>query len=147
MTMESFIENVGGYMLWNVDFGANIAMADLEDEYYLALLNAEAGLAWDGSFTTYSGQGTICVEGNAEYDVLGCCDVSFDMRWDVDGEGGPVSVEDAYPIDGWTEVSTMSASALFSYGSSPSDPTCYTLEVDADGDEVYEWSDEICEPI
>ena len=126
---------------WDISFGADVAFFDYDDEFYLGLLGAEADMAWDGTYTTYSGQGTVCVEGEAEYEVIGCFDVAFNMKWDENGEGGPV--ED-YPVDGWTEVSTMSASALFSYGTSPSDLSCVTIEVDANGDEVYEWSDEIC---
>ena len=126
---------------WDFGLGADIAFYDYDEDFFLALLDAEADLAWDGTFTTYVGEGTVCVEGNAEYPVIGCFDVAFDMTWDENGEGAPV--ED-YPIDGWMEVSTLGASAMFAYGTSPSDETCVTISVDENGDEVYDWVAELC---
>jgi hypothetical protein len=141
-TRELNVEDIGGVEPWSMEFGANIALTDFDDDFYLGLLDAEANMAWDGSFTTYKGQGTVCVEGDAEYHVIGCFDIVFDIRWDVNGYGEPV--ED-YPLDGTMEVSTISASAMFEFGSSASDPTCFTVSVDADNDDVYEFEEEICD--
>jgi hypothetical protein len=142
MTRESLGEDDVYKDPWEVDFGADIAMADYEGNYYLALLDAEASMAWDGSFTTYTGQGTVCVEGEAEYDIMGCFEVDFDFRWDENSNGEPL---EEFPLDGTAEYSTVNASAMFAFGSSPSDPTCFLYSVDEDGDGDYDFEQEYCD--
>jgi len=143
MTMEFNAQNESLEEPWDRTFGADIALADYSTDSYVAALDAGASLAWDGSYTSYAGHGTVCIEGDAEFEgIEGCFDVVFDFMWNLNGEGEPV---EWYPIDGTAEYSTLDASVLFSFGSSASDPTCYMLSVDEDGDGEYDWEDEICE--
>ena len=142
MTMEFDSGDKGLGEPWEGSFKANIALADFDDDFFLALLGAGANLAWDGSVTTYSGHGTVCVEGEADYEIIGCFDVVFDMKWDENGYGEPV--ED-YPFEGFMEFSTINASAMFEFGYTTTSD-CPLLSVDGDGDGVYEWAEEYCVP-
>jgi len=142
MTMEFDSGDEGLDEPWEASLGADIALADFDDNFFLGLFDSGASLAWDGSFTTYSGQGTVCVEGEAVYPVIGCFDVVFDMKWDENGYGEPV--ED-YPVEGFMEFSTIEASAMFEFGYTTTSD-CPLLSVDEDGDGEYDWSGEYCVP-
>lgn len=144
-TREFSVENDDDVFPWVVNMDANIAHSDYVADGHEALLGADGMLAWDGSFTTYVGQGTYCSEYGAATD--GCIEFDFDFRWDQEGEGAPIPVEVAFPIDGTAEYSTIDASVLFSFGSSPSDSTCFLVQVDVDGDTEYDIEEEICEEI
>jgi len=127
---------------WQNAFDANIAMRDYVDDFSLALLDAEADIGWDGSFTTYSGKGTVCAEGNSVWGDIGCFDIVFDMMWAEESpDGSPI--ED-YPMSGSFKASTINAGIMYTYGTSASDYTCYKVSVDEDGDKVYELEQEIC---
>jgi len=127
---------------WTLDMGADLAYRDYENDSYAGILDASAHMAWDGSFTTYVGQGTFCLEGEGDGGPEGCMDIDIDIRWDVDGEGYPV--ED-YPVDGTVEYTTISSSAMFSFGTSPSDPTCFLYQADEDGNGTYDFEEEYCD--
>ena len=141
-TMEFNIQQNEVNEPWQLSLGADIAFEDIGNGYTIALLDAEADLAWDGSFTTYSGHGRLCAEGEAEYPIIGCFDMVFDMQWPENGEGAPV---ENFPSSGSYQVSTIDAAVMFTYGTSVSDPTCYTISVDEDGNGVYEFENEICD--
>jgi hypothetical protein len=128
---------------WQTAFDANIAMKDILNDFTLALLDAEADMAWDGSFTTYSGKSTICAEGNSVWGNIGCFDLTFDIMWDEESlDGSPV---EAIPIGGTIGVSTMNAGAMFTFGTSASNPSCFMVAVDEDGHDVYEIEEEVCD--
>jgi hypothetical protein len=144
MTHRFHVNNDNDVYPWEQSFDANIAFHDIANDFTIGLLDGEADLVWDGSNTTYSGQGTVCIEGNAEYDITGCFDVSFNMMWPEDAEGSPI--ED-FPSSGTYTASTIDAGVMFTYGTSASNYTCYTVSVDEDGDGEYEIENEFCEGI
>jgi hypothetical protein len=138
MTMgfnESYVDST-----WDMAYAADIAMADYAGTpAYLGILGADSTLAWDGSTTDFTANGTICAEGNLDYPVLGCVVFSIDYFWaeNTDGEMGTT-----FPAGGAMEISAyagtaLDASALFAFASSASDPTCFDLSVDANGDGDY----------
>lgn len=148
-TIEYYRENDGDIYPWSMDFSCDIALADYVLGTYMGAFDAQAHLAWGGSYTTYSGQATFCLEDDPAYPIDGCMDVTFDFRWLGNGDGQPVY---DYPYDGTAEYSnTLGASVMFEFGSSASNPSCLLLSLDADGDGSYAGTDdwdqmEICEP-
>ena len=133
-------ENDNDVIPWIVNMDANIAHSDYPTDTHEALLGADGMMAWDGSFTTYVATGEYCSEYGEALD--GCFDFDIDLRWEENGDGHAVEM---IPFDGTMEFTTMDASTLFSFGSSPSDPACFTISVDEDGDGTYDYENEICE--
>ena len=137
MTME-FNEVVP---LWDAQLGADISLTDYQYDFTIGLLGAEGGMSWDGDYTTYAASGTICMEGEGAPEAIGCFDFDFNFRWDQDTGGDIIPV---YPVDGYMEITnTLDASVMFEFGYTTTSP-CPLVSLDADGDGVYEWSEQYC---
>ena len=125
--------------LWDIRMRADIAYNDLYNEAFLALLDFDSTLAWDGSVTTLVGSGTLCDDGYGTFD--GCFDFAVDVEWDVYGDG---VMPEGMPASGIVEVSSESGAAMYTYGEPLAGCYTYTVDSDLDGEfDDYEY--EYCE--
>lgn len=127
--------------LWNVDVEANGAHRDFVADVYDAILNVEGTLKWDGSKSTWAAHGKMCREGEAPD---GCFDFDFNIFWDyaiATVEEYPTVPQD-YPAGGTAEYTTADALAMFAFGSSPGNPSCYLVSVDEGRDGTFELDEE-----
>ena len=67
---------------WSETEVANIARNNLTSGTHVGLLNYSSTEAWDGSFSTFVGSGTLCLDGEEPFE--GCLDFDIDLSWDWD---------------------------------------------------------------
>ncbi len=116
---------------WTGSQAANFSYAYAEsgsDPVYVGLLNASLTASYDGTtatdMSTFAGTGTLCTEGDYEFSFYGCVDFVIDVSYegDVDEPLDP-------PDSGTISVSTVDATAMYAFGTTPSFPDCIQYTV------------------
>jgi len=98
-----------------------------DEPMYIGLLDASLTASYDGTAADVSifvGTGTLCMEGDYEFNFYGCVDFVIDVSYH-----GNVSEPSGPPDSGTVIVSTAAATATYAFGTSGSNPACIEYSV------------------